>query len=454
MSPLGRLVLAGACTLLATALAPTAAAQPPSVALFASATFGQAPFAVTMTAVGDPAAYRWDLGDGATAEGAIVSHTYERPGVYAVRVAATGEGGERSTAAISITAATLALSAPRTVRYGSRAAFRGRVAPPLAGTRVSLVRDHRTVGSAVADATGEFRFRLRVRRPGPYRVALGPVSSDPVSPLVRPRLSMLITGARTLGGRLHAAIRLQPKDAGRIRLEVVRRGKRPLVRTLFGPRMRARLPTTRPGAVEIRLATVPAPGFARSGLARRVTLRLPALARGSRGLAVRLLERRLAQLHYALRAVDGAYGSDTYEAVLAFQKTHGLPRTGRTTPGLWQRLRRARVPAPRIMSGTRLEVDKSRQLLLEVRGGRVVAAVHVSTGATGNTPLGRWRVYRKVAGWDWILWYPMYFLRGFAIHGYPSVPPYPASHGCVRVPMWFAPGLFARHPYGTTVYVY
>jgi len=51
--------------------------------------------------------------------------------------------------------------------------------------------------------------------------------------------------------------------------------------------------------------------------------------------------------------------------------------------------------------------------------------VHVSTGATGNTPIGRWQVYRKVTGWDWVLWYPMYFLRGFAIHGYPSVPAYP-----------------------------
>ena len=75
-------------------------------------------------------------------------------------------------------------------------------------------------------------------------------------------------------------------------------------------------------------------------------------------------------------------------------------------------------------------------------------------GATGNTPVGRWRVYRKVPGWDWVLWYPMYFLRGFAVHGYPSVPPYPASHGCVRVPMWLAPSLYSTYGYGSTVYVY
>jgi lipoprotein-anchoring transpeptidase ErfK/SrfK len=48
----------------------------------------------------------------------------------------------------------------------------------------------------------------------------------------------------------------------------------------------------------------------------------------------------------------------------------------------------------------------------------------------------------------------MYFLCGFAIHGYPSVPAYPASHGCVRVPMWLAPRLYRQHSHGAVVYVY
>jgi lipoprotein-anchoring transpeptidase ErfK/SrfK len=112
------------------------------------------------------------------------------------------------------------------------------------------------------------------------------------------------------------------------------------------------------------------------------------------------------------------------------------------------------VPRPRYRRGHHLEIDKSRQVLFEVDGGRVVRVVHVSTGATGNTPVGRWHVYSKVVGWSWVLWYPMYFLRGFAIHGYPSVPPYPASHGCVRTPMWIAPTLFATNSYGESVYVY
>jgi lipoprotein-anchoring transpeptidase ErfK/SrfK len=95
-----------------------------------------------------------------------------------------------------------------------------------------------------------------------------------------------------------------------------------------------------------------------------------------------------------------------------------------------------------------------RQVLFVVVAGRVESVLHVSTGATGNTPLGHWRIYHKVPGWNGVLWYPLFFLRGFAIHGYPQVPAYPASHGCVRVPMWIAPRLHARFAHGQSVYVY
>ena len=93
-------------------------------------------------------------------------------------------------------------------------------------------------------------------------------------------------------------------------------------------------------------------------------------------------------------------------------------------------------------------------MLFIVRGGKVTLTVATSTGATGNTPLGTWHVYRKVGGFDWVLYYPSYFLRGFAVHGYPDVPPYPASHGCARIPMWIAQTVYAQIGYGSTVYVY
>ena len=182
---------------------------------------------------------------------------------------------------------------------------------------------------------------------------------------------------------------------------------------------------------------------------------LPYLSIGSRGPSVRILERRLAELRYALRGVDSYFSYDTRDAVLAFQKVNGLARTGRVSPTVWRRLQTAHVPWARLPGRTHTEVDKTRQVLFEVEDGRVKRVVHVSTGATGNTPVGRWRIYSKVPGFlPSGMFYSSFFLRGFAIHGYPSVPPYPASHGCVRTPIWVAPSLFAWSRYGGTIYVY
>jgi peptidoglycan hydrolase-like protein with peptidoglycan-binding domain len=167
---------------------------------------------------------------------------------------------------------------------------------------------------------------------------------------------------------------------------------------------------------------------------------------------VRALEDRLAGLHYAIRR-DGVFGADDSDALIAFQKVEGLPRTGLVDSALWRRLDAANVPRARF-GGDHVEVDKTRQVIFVVRDGNVRLVVPTSTGATGNTPLGTWHVYRKVVGFDWVLYYPSYFLRGFAVHGYPDVPAYPASHGCARVPMWIATTIYGAMPSGSTVYVY
>ena len=89
-------------------------------------------------------------------------------------------------------------------------------------------------------------------------------------------------------------------------------------------------------------------------------------------------------------------------------------------------------------SGRSLDVDLARQVLFLVENGRVAWVFDTSTGARpGATPRGRFEVYRRVDGYDQgplgTLYRPAYFIGGVAVHGYPSVPPYPASHRCVRV---------------------
>ena len=120
----------------------------------------------------------------------------------------------------------------------------------------------------------------------------------------------------------------------------------------------------------------------------------------------------------------------------------------------WAELQRAGVPQARY-PGTHVEVSKGRQVLFLVRDGQVALVVPVSTGATGNTPLGHWHVYSKVPGFNAKeMYYSSFFVGGFAIHGYHSVPPYPASHGCVRIPLWVAPHIYTLVGYGTDVYIY
>jgi hypothetical protein len=186
-------------------------------------------------------------------------------------------------------------------------------------------------------------------------------------------------------------------------------------------------------------------------------VKLPSqLALGARGPAVRWLEYSLARLHhFALPSVDAAYDYATVDAVLAFQSIHGLPRTGVVDRRFWDVLARSGLPRARIPFGDHIEVDKTRQVLLEVRDGVVSFAAHVSTGATGNTPVGHWHVYAKQPGYTPKMMYDsLFFIDGFAIHGYYSVPAYPASHGCVRTPLWFAPQIFSRWGVGTSVYVF
>lgn len=446
-----RRVVLGAA-LLGLSLAPAAAAEPPPLTISASATSGAAPLTVTLTAAEGADSYRWELGDGTAADGRVVEHTYGGPRTYTAVVTATYADGRVAQAEAVVTAFRLTVVTPASARYGEPGRFRAVLVPALARASVTLLRGRAPIAAARTGADGSARLVARIRGPGPYRVRFGRILSRPRSLVVRPSLEARLVGSKTVGEPLSLAVRLTPPGAGAVEVRVQRNGRvtySELHRGTFG----VRLGTLESASLRIRVSLRAAPGYARVVRTLAATVVEPHLEVGSRGPAVRELERRLAELRYALPRVDALYGPDTYEAILAFQKVQGLPLSGRVDPLLWRRLLHARTPRARYL-GTHIEVLKSRQVLFVVRKGLVERIVHVSTGATGNTPVGRWQVYRKVTGWDWVLWYPMYFLRGFAIHGYPSVPTYPASHGCIRVPMWIAPSLYGSHPHGTTIYVY
>lgn len=181
---------------------------------------------------------------------------------------------------------------------------------------------------------------------------------------------------------------------------------------------------------------------------------------GSTGDFVLLLEQRLAGMKYAVGAVDGVFDEALRDGVRAFQKVEGLTRDGEVGPEVWKRLETATTPQPRLSAtGDRVEVDLTRQVLFLISGNLVTKILAISTGASGTrTPTGHYHIERKLPYWRQsslgLLYKPSYFVGGIAIHGSYSIPPYPASHGCVRVPYWATDALYPQLPVGMVVDVY
>ncbi len=187
----------------------------------------------------------------------------------------------------------------------------------------------------------------------------------------------------------------------------------------------------------------------------------PRAVRDVAGPSVRELQALLADLGFTARGnVTGVEDERTGVATLAFQKWSRLPRDGRLGPATVSALLRAARPRPaeRLGRGRRVEVLLDRQLALLIEDDRVQRAVHISTGAYGRTPVGSFHVFRKeTMSWSvpfsvWMPW-ASYFVGGIAFHEYPSVPAYPASHGCVRVNRFDAPRLYSFATHGTPVRV-
>jgi hypothetical protein len=179
---------------------------------------------------------------------------------------------------------------------------------------------------------------------------------------------------------------------------------------------------------------------------------------GSRGIRVRMLQRGLRKLGYAGLSPSGYYGPATGRAVLAFRKVNGLARTGHASRAVFRRVfeRRGTFRLKYPKAGKHVEADLSRQVLVLARNGRAQRIYHTSSGTAATpTVLGSFRFYRKDAGTNSKgMVHSSYFIRGYAIHGYRSVPTYPASHGCLRVPIPDAWSIYSWIDYNDQIFVY
>ena len=216
--------------------------------------------------------------------------------------------------------------------------------------------------------------------------------------------------------------------------------------------------SARPGRIVVRathfatpqLATLKAKGVGVSVVA-------PSLRPGSRGPAVRLLQGQLARLGYVIGR-PGFYDARTARAVLAFRKVTGMRRTSVASSDVFRRLARGggvfRVRFPG--HGKHVEADLSRQVIALIRNGKAERIFPASSGKPSTPTIrGHFRVYMKSPGTNAKgMYMSSYFIRGYAIHGYPSVPVFPASHGCLRIPNSEAVSVFNWLSRGDIVDVY
>jgi hypothetical protein len=178
---------------------------------------------------------------------------------------------------------------------------------------------------------------------------------------------------------------------------------------------------------------------------------------GSRGQYVQLIQQRLAALHFYIPQT-GVYDQGTGLAVDAYHRLLGRGVSQQldvaTANLLLNGVGQLKVHFPR--NGKHAEGDLTRQLLALVNGSEVYRIYPISSGKPSTpTVLGNFHVYMKTPGYlpDG-MYFSNFFTGGFAIHGYDPAPDYPASHGCMRLPIVDAIGVYNWLEIGDGVNVY
>lgn len=176
-----------------------------------------------------------------------------------------------------------------------------------------------------------------------------------------------------------------------------------------------------------------------------------------KGAVTALFNRSLQSQGFHTGTKGGSVTTGTRLAIKAFRKTNGMARSYSYRPGIFRELLMGKGAfEPRHDEGRHVEVDISRQVMSLIQGDTAVHTFHVSTGAPSTpTVRGKFRFYMRQAGYNSKrMYFSVYFIRGYATHGYNPVPNYNASHGCVRNPIQFSRFIYNWVSIGMPIYVY
>jgi L,D-transpeptidase-like protein len=190
--------------------------------------------------------------------------------------------------------------------------------------------------------------------------------------------------------------------------------------------------------------------------AERFTVSVPRHLR--KGPIARLYNESLVAEGYYIGHMSAHYGLGSRLATLAFRKVNNMGRNYSYQPVIFRKLLMGRGGfQPRYHSGHHVEVDISRQVMALVDGDKVAATFHVSTGKPSTpTVRGTYHFYSKTPGYNSHgMYYSVYFIRGYATHGYNPVPMHEAaSHGCVRNPIPFSVYIYNWIHLGDAIHIY
>jgi N-acetylmuramoyl-L-alanine amidase len=353
--------------------------------------------------------------------------------------------------------------APATVLFGETVVVSGMVTPAVAGQEVAVALAGVRAGTALTDASGAYSVAITPKRSGDVvaRLLADGTQSPATRLVVKPKVTVT-HGTATPFLSLQYVVRVEPSTyGGTVTAVVEHRGARvaTVKAATRGGRAVLQVPLRGVDKFVVTLSLPAADGFGARTLESTVRAKGEKVATGTSGLRVRGLLTALSRLQIRVPYVGTTFNSQCADAVMAFQKAYGLSRTYVFDSDDWRKLDGAKPVKPRYPGpSTHIEVDKGRQILMIVKNGAVSALIAVSTGATGNTPEGSFSIQQKhpftTSGFGGILYRTMGFQGDFAIHGYAPVPPYPASHGCVREPMWVAEWVYDQSWVGERVYVY
>lgn len=371
-------------------------------------------------------------------------------------------------------------------RYGGTVVLRAVLSSqgkPLPGKAVSLNRSSASVATSTTDSRGTASFKLKATRTGTYEAQFAPTTpgdqatyqaavSKPLEVVVHPLLRLEV-GSKLRAGRTRLAVsgvkvrvtaRVTPYVAGmEAVIQVVKRGREirsksaslrkvgssGLLGLSFRPRKR--------GSYLLRLRQKGNEQLGSKRKHARLLVIRPRARPGSRGRAVRALQRELVALGYATR-VSGQFGGSTGRAVLAFRKVNGMSRTTSASRAVFKKLQKGaggfHVRYPK--AGKHVEFDWSRQVLVLASGSRPVKTLHASSGKPSTpTVFGHYHFYSKTPGFNQKgMYYSNYFVAGYAIHGYHDVPTFAASHGCIRIPIPSAISVYRWIGIGDQIFIY